>query len=131
MQLFPASEEDPSSEQPAADSTVLDIDKHWQAVHFLLTGEFCFAGESRSPLPLCNVVMGGTETQWESKHPQARASLGAAFFVAKKDGKTPDVGQMEIQFCSIRRMRRFLKEAVDELERRIAEVKPAVKEAKH
>jgi len=64
-----------------------------------------------------------------SKHPQSRASLGAAFFVAKKDGKKPDVGQMEIQFCSVRCLRRFLKEAVDELERRIAEVKPVVKDA--
>jgi hypothetical protein len=50
--------------------------------------------------------------------------------VAKKDGRRPDVGQMEIQFCSVRCMRRFLKAALDELERRIAEVKPAVKEAK-
>ena len=41
----------------------------------------------------------------------------------------PDVGQMEIQFCSVRCLRRFLKEAVDELERRIAEVKPVVKDA--
>jgi hypothetical protein len=70
---------------------------------------------------------------WDSgvcKHPRARSSLGAAFFAAKKDGKTPAVGEMEIQFCSIRCMRRFFKEAIDELERRVAKVMPAVKKAK-
>lgn len=71
---------------------------------------------------------------WDSgiaKHPQTRASLGAAFVVAKKDGKRPDVGVMEVQFCSTRCMRRFLKEAVDELDRRIAAVKPEVRATKH
>ncbi len=66
-----------------------------------------------------------------SKHPQARASLGAAFVIAKKDGGRPDVGQMGIQFCSTRCMRRFLKEAIDELDRRIAAVKPEIRAAKH
>lgn len=65
-----------------------------------------------------------------SKHPRAKYSPGAAFFVATKDGRTPDVGKFDIQFCSIRCMRRFLKDAVDELERRMAEVKPEVKKAK-
>ena len=59
-----------------------------------------------------------------SKHPNSRSSLGAAFFVAKNDGSSPDAGQMEIQFCSVSCMRRFLMEAVDELERRIAKVNP-------
>ncbi len=70
---------------------------------------------------------------WDSgvmKHPQARASLGASFFVAKKDRKAPDVGQMEIPFCSVRCMRRFFKIAFDELERRIAEQRSEVKQAK-
>jgi hypothetical protein len=70
---------------------------------------------------------------WDSgvcRHPNSRASLGAALYVAKKNGRRPDVGQMEIQFCSVSCLRRFLKEAVDELERRIAEVKPEVKKAK-
>ena len=72
---------------------------------------------------------------WDSgvcKHPQSRSSLGATFFVAKKDGRTPDVGEMEIQFCSVACMRQFLMDAVDELERRIEKVTPevdAVKEA--
>jgi len=36
-----------------------------------------------------------------------------------KNGKTPAVGHMDIEFCSIRCMRRFLDEVVDELDRRI------------
>ncbi|MEW4530928.1 hypothetical protein [Maioricimonas sp. JC845] len=70
---------------------------------------------------------------WDSgvcKHPQSRSSLGASFFVAKKDGETPDVGQMEIQFCSVGCMRQFLMNAVDELERRIEKVTPEVAVAK-
>ncbi len=70
---------------------------------------------------------------WDSglaKHPQSRASLGAALFVASKDGKKPDAGQMEIHFCSRRCLRRFLNEAVDELDRRAAKVKPEVARAK-
>ena len=67
---------------------------------------------------------------WDSgllKHPRSRASLGAHLFVAKKDGGTPDVGEMDVQFCSTRCMRRFLNAAVDELDRRIAKVRPAVR----
>jgi hypothetical protein len=66
-----------------------------------------------------------------SKHPQSRASLGASVFVAKKDGRKPAVGQMEIQFCSVRCLRKFFKAAIDELERKIVEVKPELKKAKH
>jgi hypothetical protein len=54
---------------------------------------------------------------------------GRILAVAKKDGKTPDVGSMEIQFCSTRCLRRFLKHAVDELDRRVAAVEPEVKRA--
>ena len=64
-----------------------------------------------------------------SKRPQSPASLGAAFFVAKKDGKTPEVGQMEIQFCSTRCMRQFFEAAIDELERRMTEMQPEVERA--
>jgi hypothetical protein len=70
---------------------------------------------------------------WDSgidKHPRSRTSLGASFFVAKKDGRNPNVGEMEIQFCSTRCMRRFFKEAIDELDRRIDAVEPELKAAK-
>ena len=65
-----------------------------------------------------------------SKHPQSRSSIGAAFTVARKNGRKPDVGQIELHFCSTRCLRRFLKDAVDELERRIATEKPAMRKAK-
>lgn len=67
---------------------------------------------------------------WDSgvtKHPQSRASLGAAFVVAKKDGKDPEAGNLDLNFCSTRCMRRFLRQAVDDLDRRIAAVKPEIK----
>jgi hypothetical protein len=70
---------------------------------------------------------------WDSgicKHPQARASLGASFVVAKRDGRRPDVGQMEIQFCSTHCLRQFLMEAIDELDHRIAAVEPEVRAAR-
>jgi hypothetical protein len=70
---------------------------------------------------------------WDSgiaKHPQARASLGASFVAATKRGRDPDAGWMQIQFCSTRCLRRFFKEAIDELDRRIAAVMPEVRLAK-
>jgi hypothetical protein len=65
-----------------------------------------------------------------SKHPQSRSSIGAAFTVAKKDGRDPEVGEMELHFCSTRCLRRFLKDAVDELDQRIAAERPALQKAK-
>ena len=65
-----------------------------------------------------------------SKHPQARTSLGSSLFVAKKAGRTADAGIMDIHFCSTRCMRRFLKAAMDELDRRIAVVKREVRKLK-
>jgi Domain of unknown function (DUF1877) len=65
-----------TSEQPSAvpkeNERVLDIDKDWQAIHFLLTGEFCFSGESKTPPPMGNVIMGGVETMWESTYGKIR-----------------------------------------------------------
>jgi hypothetical protein len=46
----------------------LDIQKEWQSLHFLLTGEVADPGQSEAPLPLCNVVMGGTETECEATY---------------------------------------------------------------
>lgn len=65
-----------------------------------------------------------------SRHPQSRTSIGASFLVAKKGGRTPDVGTMEVEFCSTRCMRKFLKAAVDELDRRIVIAKREVRLAK-
>ena len=71
-ELLRAGDDVPPVEAPSADDRVLDLDKDWQAIHFLLTGEFCFAGESKVPAPLCNVVMGGTETKWKSTYGKVR-----------------------------------------------------------
>jgi hypothetical protein len=80
------------------------------------------------------VYLGSTLTLgWDSgvsKHPQSRSSIGAVLTVAKKDGRGPNVGEMALQFCSTRCLRRFLKGAVDELDRRIAAEKPTVGRAK-
>jgi hypothetical protein len=65
-----------------------------------------------------------------SKHPKSRASLGSTLTVAKKNGRNADASTINIQFCSTRCMRKFLMEAVDELDRRIEAVKPEVKRAK-
>lgn len=46
-----------------AGATYLDIEKEWQAIHYLLTGEVEF--DSDDPSPLHQVVMGGTPTEWE------------------------------------------------------------------
>ena len=65
-----------------------------------------------------------------AKHPLSRRSLGSAFTVAKKDGRNADASELDIEFCSTRCLRKFLMEAVDELDRRIVTVKPEVKRAK-
>lgn len=70
---------------------------------------------------------------WDSgidKSAQSRASLGAAFFAAKKKGRDAKVGELEIRFCSTRCLRKFFEEIVDELERRVAAVEPAVRAAR-
>jgi len=46
----------------------LDIDKNWQAIHFLLTGEVTFTGQSKIDSPLAQVVMGGKNTPYEATY---------------------------------------------------------------
>ena len=46
----------------------LDINTTWQAIHFLLTGEFCFQGQSQIEGPLKNVTMGGAPTAIETTY---------------------------------------------------------------
>ncbi len=43
----------------------LKIGKDWQAIHFLLTGEAAM-DKTNAPPPLCNVVLGGTETEYQT-----------------------------------------------------------------
>ncbi len=56
----------------------LDINNTWQAIHFLLTGEFCFQGESQIEGPLRNVVMGGAPTEIETTY-------GVAHYLSAQD----------------------------------------------
>lgn len=51
---------------------ILEIGKEWQALHFLLTGEIVFQKESKSPSPLCDVIMGGTDTPYEATYDYVR-----------------------------------------------------------
>lgn len=51
-----------------SDERYLEIHNMWQALHFLLSNEFCFQGGSETEPPLCNVVMGGTPTEIESTY---------------------------------------------------------------
>jgi hypothetical protein len=71
-QMLQRSDAGPPRDALAEDERLLDIDKDWQAIHFLLTGEFSFAGESKITPPLSNVVMGGVETKWESTYGKVR-----------------------------------------------------------
>lgn len=50
----------------------LSIEREWQAIHYLLTGEVAFDDESRAEPPLRNVVMGGTPTEWEATYGYVR-----------------------------------------------------------
>ncbi|WP_310482708.1 DUF1877 family protein [Chamaesiphon sp. VAR_48_metabat_403] len=51
--------------------TRLSIQKEWQAIHYLLTGEIAF-DESQAEPPLCNVVMGGNATKFEATYGYVR-----------------------------------------------------------
>src|SRR5207237_400765 len=49
----------------------LDIDKEWQALHFLLTGR-AEMDTTNVPPPLGNVVLRGTPTKWEATYGMVR-----------------------------------------------------------
>ena len=50
----------------------LSIEKEWQAIHYLLTGEVAFDDASQTEPPVRNVVMGGTPTEWEATYNYVR-----------------------------------------------------------
>lgn len=51
-------------------ATKLDIEKEWQAIHYLLTGEIGFGSDD--PAPLHKVIWGGTPTEWECSYGHTR-----------------------------------------------------------
>jgi Domain of unknown function (DUF1877) len=54
-----------------AAKTRLSIQKEWQAIHYLLTGEIAF-DESQAEPPLRNVIMGGNPTNLEAAYGYVR-----------------------------------------------------------
>ncbi|MEO6808756.1 MAG: YfbM family protein [Isosphaeraceae bacterium] len=55
-----------------ASGRYLDLDKDWHALHFLLTGESSLLGVTRTPPPLGNIVMGGTDTPFDCTYGKVR-----------------------------------------------------------
>lgn len=64
------------------------------------------------------------------QHPRSRASLGAVVNVAQLQAPRPGEGLIQLQFCSIACLRKFLMAAVDELEKRADAVGPEVQAAR-
>ena len=62
------------SSSESASKTQLSIEKEWQAIHYLLTGEVEF-DESQADPPLSNLVFGGTPTQFEATYGYVRYLL--------------------------------------------------------
>jgi hypothetical protein len=116
---------------PICKSPVPDLDDDSSEVPASGIASLCFQVMSYIHGRSYPVYLGSHMTLgWDTgvvRHPQSRTSLGASLSVAEKDEKTADAGNMQIQFCSTRCMRHFFKQAIDELERRIAVVKPEVK----
>jgi hypothetical protein len=59
-------------EKGREDPTRVEIDKEWQAIHFLLTSDPSLEPEHRPDDPLHNVVMGGHETEITTGYGPAR-----------------------------------------------------------
>jgi hypothetical protein len=76
------------------------------------------------------VFLGGEfMLSWDSgllKSPLSRYRLGATLRTARKEARDSNASCIEIQFCSTACLRQFLMTAVDELERRVADVQPEV-----
>ncbi|MFN6563733.1 MAG: DUF1877 family protein [Nostoc sp. ChiSLP01] len=50
----------------------LDLDKHWQSLHFLFTGEFPHDSDNKDDTLLHKVFMGGSATPWEANYGMVR-----------------------------------------------------------
>lgn len=53
-------------QEQEADERYFSLEKEWQALHFLIAGESGEAENTQATSPHCNVVMGGTPTQFEA-----------------------------------------------------------------
>jgi hypothetical protein len=50
----------------------LDLDKYWQSLYFLLTGDFLYDSKTKDDTLLHKVFMGGTATPWEATYGRVR-----------------------------------------------------------
>lgn len=55
-------------EEQEADERYFSLEKEWHALHFLITGDSGLEGDTQLQPPYCNVVMGGTPTQFEATY---------------------------------------------------------------
>ncbi|GAB4207232.1 MAG: hypothetical protein Fur006_64980 [Coleofasciculaceae cyanobacterium] len=55
-----------------ASDRYLDLDKHWRALHFLLTGAFPYESHSTDESLFHKVFWGGATTQWEATYGMVR-----------------------------------------------------------
>lgn len=55
-----------------ASDRYVDLDKHWQTLHFLFTGNFPYDSANKSNTLLHRVFMGGTATPWEATYGMVR-----------------------------------------------------------
>ncbi|MDZ8183470.1 MAG: DUF1877 family protein [Nostoc sp. ChiSLP02] len=50
----------------------LDLDKHWQSLHFLFTGDFPYDTDNKGDTLLHKLFMGGSATPWEATYGMVR-----------------------------------------------------------
>ena len=62
----------PALQDRQADSTRVDLEKDWHALHFLLTGDGSLNPEHHPNNPLHNLVMGGTPTSLQASYGPVR-----------------------------------------------------------
>jgi hypothetical protein len=74
------------------DPTRVDLQKDWQALHFLLTGDGSMETEHRPDDPLHNVVMGGHETALETGYGPVRM-----FGIADVQAIAPELAKVSVK----------------------------------
>jgi Domain of unknown function (DUF1877) len=55
-------------QEQEADERYFSLQKEWHALHFLITGDSSLEGDTRVLPPYCNIVIGGTPTQFEATY---------------------------------------------------------------
>ncbi|HEY9697739.1 MAG TPA: YfbM family protein [Trichocoleus sp.] len=55
-------------QEQEADERYFSLEKEWHALHFLITGDSSLEGDTQLQPPYCNIVVGGTPTQFEATY---------------------------------------------------------------